>query len=365
MHKDKRFLILIFIVSVLNFITVLPKSKSKVKVEISESKNAVLSKKEADLVNFFYRPIDFSPDGMNYYFKYVYNHPDYTNYLPHNLSHMIQFLDYGRETNQSEAFAASVVKLFMQKVKATPYIDAESFVEFLPKFADAMKPFVTKKDATFLQEVQDVLKDRLTNVFSKYFSYFQRNPDGFMTSLSEQIAKQTNQMYTSQHVEVEQLKKDALRFIELCANKLVWSSKDDLQVWYVCNKLADEARQCLDKEVLGNKDAFDDVCWSLVHRFCYFLELSAPTLSRDFYDQVLDDLNSKPLVLTAVDEQEDLILPKRSHLVTKVQACKDIAHPKRLQNIELAFDDAKEVTEKSQGATVATADNAKQTVATI
>lgn len=337
MHKDRIFTILIFIASALHFTIVLPKSKSKVKVDVTSASVDLLSKKEADLVNFFYKPIDFSPDGLNHYFKYVYNHPDYTNYIPHNLSHMIQFLDYGQQAEQSEAFAASVVKLFMQKIKACPYIDAESFTEFLPKFADAMKPFITKKEATFLQDVQGVLKDRLTNVFSKYFSYFQRNPDGFMTSLSEQIAKQTNQMYTSQHVEVEQLKKDVLRFIELCANKLVWSSKDDLQVWYICNKLADEARQCLEKDVLGDRGAFDDVCWSLIHRFCYFLELSAPTLSKDFYEHVLTDLQTKPLVLTAIDEQEDLVLPKRTHLMTRVQTCKDIAYPKPLQNMEFAF----------------------------
>ncbi len=338
MYKDKVFQLLIFSFFILHVGILLPKPKSNVKVQATELVAEQASKQETDLINFFYRPIDFSSDGISHYFKYVYNHPEYTNYLPHNLSHMIQFLNHGSQTGQSEAFAASVIKLFMQKIKATPYVDAESFVEFLPKFAQAMQPYLEKKEATFLQEVQNVLKDRLVTVFTKYFSYFQKNPDAFMTSLSEQLANQTNQLCTAQHVEVEQLKKDVLRFIEICANKLVWSSKDDLQVWYVCNKLAHETQQCLDKKLLTNQDSFDDVCWSLVHRFCYFLELSAPTLSKDFYDQVIDDLKTKPLILVSAEEQEDLMTKKRAHLLSRVQMCKDIAYPK--QDLSLHFDEA-------------------------
>lgn len=340
MYKNKNLTrAFLFISLVFCFDTVLPKPKSNVKSDDLAQGVDVLSKQEADLINFFYRPIDFSQNGINYYFKYVYNHPEYIHYLPYNLSHMIQFLDYGTSAHQTEAFAASVVKLFMQKVKATPYVDAESFVEFLPKLATAIKPYLEKKEATFLQDMQNVLKERLVNVFSKYFSYFQQNPDGFMTALAEQIAKQTNHQYTVQHVEIAQLKKDILRFIELCANKLVWSSKDDLQVWYVCNKLAQEAQQCLDQNVISNQDALDDITWSLIHRFCYFIELAAPTLSKDFYDQVLSDLKTKPLVLTALEEQEDAIVTKRAHLAACLQMYKDIAYPKT--NTNMNFDETK------------------------
>ena len=295
----------------------------------------VQSKQEADLINFFYKPIGFDPDGINYYFKYVYNHPEYVHYLPYNFSHMIQFLEYGTRTEQTEAFAASIIKLFMQKMKATPYIDAESFTEFLPRFAQAIKPYLEKREASFLQDMQNVLKDRLTNIFAKYFSYFQQNPDGFMSSLAEQIAKQTNQHYTAQHVEVEQLKKDILRFIELCANKLVWSGKDDLHSWYVCNKLAYEAHQCLEQSVLPNQDALDDVCWSLIHRFCYFIELAGDNFDSGFYEHVLHDLKTKPLILTALAEQEDLMTTKREHLVTRLQASQKVAKPKAQRTTSL------------------------------
>lgn len=283
-----------------------------------------LSRQEVDLINFFCKPIEFTPDGISYYFKYVYNHPEYVHYLPYSLSHMIQFLEYGTKSGQSEVFAASIIKMFLQKIKAVSYVEAESFAEFVPKFTQAMKPYLEKKEASFLNEMQVVLKEKLSSIFTKYFSYFQKNPDSFMTSLAEQIAKQTNQSVTQQHVEIAQLKKDVLRFLEMSANKLVWSSKDDLQVWYTCNRLAHECQLCLDQKVLCNPDALDDMCWSLIHRFCYFVELSSGSLNKNFYSQVLHDLQTKPLALVAMEEQEDLMTTKKAHLIMRMQACKDL-----------------------------------------
>jgi hypothetical protein len=310
------------------------KDKSSSKVTLAEEKSASLSevtdtdqsltRQEVDLITFFSKPIDFTPEGIQYYFKYVYNHPEYVHYLPYNFSHMIQFLEYGTKSGQNEQFAVSVIKMFLQKIKAAPYVEAESFAEFLPKLTQASKPYLEKKEANFLNEMQIVIKDKLSKIFAQYFSYFQKNPDGFMSSLAEQIAKQTNQSITQQHIEVEQLKKDIVRFIEMASNKLVWSSKDDIQVWYTCNRLAHECNACLDQKVLSNQNDLDDICWSFIHRFCYFVELSHDTLSKNFYAQVLHDLQTKPLTLVALEEQEDLMTTKKSHLMSHMQLYKDI-----------------------------------------
>lgn len=289
--------------------------------------NTLLTRHEADLVTYFCKPIEFTPEGIAHYFKYTYNHPEYINYLPYNLSHMIQFLKYGIETGQNEAYAASVIKMFLQKVKAAPYIEAESFVNFMGEFSKVIKPYLEKKESNFLAEMQVVLKNKLSEMFARYFNVFQKNPDTFMNSLAEQIAKQTNQSVTQQHIEVEQIKKDVLRFFEICANKLIWSSKDDIQTWYSCNRLAHECQICLDNSVLCDANALDDMCWSIIHRFCYFVDLSKDTLSKDFYAQVLHDLQTKPLLLTALEEQEQLMISKKEHLICKLKTCRDICCP--------------------------------------
>ena len=104
-----------------------------------------------DLLPYFLKPISFTQQGIAHYFTYTYNHEKYTEYLPYNFSHMIQFLEYGLKSGQNEQFAGSVIKMFMQKIKAAPYVEAESFAEFLPKLTCAMKPFLEKKEASFFK----------------------------------------------------------------------------------------------------------------------------------------------------------------------------------------------------------------------
>jgi hypothetical protein len=321
----------------LNSTIVVAKNESKVKNSkvqavaektnsetVSEACPEVLTRQEVDLISFFSKPIEFTPEGIQYYFKYVYNHPEYPSHLPYSLSHMIQFLQYGIESGQNEQFAASVLNMFLQKIKAAPFVEAENFTEFLPKFTRAIKPYLEKKEANFVNEMQVIIKDKLGKIFAQYFSYFQKNPDGFMTSLAEQIAKQTNKSVTQQHVEVEHLKKDILRFIELVANKLVWSSQDDIQVWYTCTRLADECQICLDQNVLCNSEDLDDLCWSLVHRFCYFVELSHDSLSKDFFSKVAHDVKTnKNLTLIARPEREDLMVPKAQQIERVIDQCKE------------------------------------------
>lgn len=298
-----------------------------------QSNNTLLTRHEADLINYFCKPIEFTPEGIAYYFKYIYNHPEYINYLPYNLSHMIQFLEYGIQTGQNEAYAASVIKMFLQKIKAAPYVEAESFVNFMGEFSKVIKPYLEKKEANFLSEMQIALKNKLSEMFARYFNVFQKSPDTFMNSLAEQIAKQTSQTVTQQHIEIEQIKKDVLRFFEICANKLIWSSKDDIQTWYCCNRLAHECQICLENSVLCDANALDDMCWSIIHRYCYFVDLSKDILSKDFYAQVLHDLQTKPLLLTALEEQEQLMISKKDHLIGKLKTCRDICCPTTIFNI--------------------------------
>ncbi len=321
------------LVVILYSFNVVTKSAVKVKNQKTENleKKTVeinlaqpLTRQEVDLVTFFSKPIDFTPEGLEYYFKYVYNHPEYPQHLPYNFSHMIQFLKYGIQSGQNEQFAASVIKMFMQKIKEAPFVEAENFAEFLQKFSQAIKPYLEKKQANFLTEMQIVLKEKLSKIFAQYFSYFQNNPDGFMNTLAEQIAKQTNQSVTQQHIDVEHIKKDVVRFLEIAANKLVWSSQDDIQIWYNCNRLADECQICLDLQILCDENDLNDMCWSLIHRFCYFVQLSHETLSQDFFSQVLHDLKVKNPAMARLGELEELMTKKRDFMTAKIEECRNL-----------------------------------------
>lgn len=287
--------------------------------ELSPSISIASKEQSLDLFSYFLRPINFSKEGITYYFTYTYNHEKYTEYLPYNFSHMLEFLEFGHNNNQTQAYAKSIIKLFLQKIKGCDFINSYSLITAMPKLADALEPYIVKKEATFLQELQKSIKARLSNIFSTYYAYFQKNPDAFLEALAEQIAKKTNEVQTQQHIDIEHIKKDIVRFLEICINKLIWSSKDPYDAWIAINDLATQAENFLDKKLLSDVDALDDIYWSLIHRFCYFIDIAAEDFSQEVFIQIIQDIHKEKLILFEMSEQEDLIMSKKDFLLRKIK----------------------------------------------
>lgn len=273
----------------------------------------------ADMFSFFLRPIDFSKEGISYYFTYTYNHDQYPYYLSYNLSHMIQFLEFGQKNNQSQLYAKSIIKLFLQKIKGCDYMNSYSFLQALPALGNSLEFYMINQEAGFLSELQKSLKQRFSNIFSTYMSYFQKNPDAFLDALSEQIAKKTNEVQTQQHIDVEQVKKDFLRFLELSISKLIWSPAQAYQAWESIHEIAKICEQFLHKKLISDLDALDDIYWSLVHRFCYFIDLCGQEISQQDLIRIIDDIATQRFVLFAVCEQEHGILTKKQFLIKKIK----------------------------------------------
>jgi hypothetical protein len=280
-----------------------------------------------DMFSFFLRPVDFSKEGITHYFKYTYNHDQYTQYLPYNFSHMIQFLEFGQKNDQNQAYAKSILKLFLQKIKGCDFINSYSFITAMPKLADSLEPYMIKQQAGFLQELQKSLKQRFSNIFSSYMSYFQKNPDAFLDALAEQIAKKTNEVQTQQHIDVEVVRKDIMRFLETCISKLIWSPTDAYQAWQAVNEIAAQADRFLDKKLLTDVDALDDICWSLIHRFCYFIDISAQEISQDVFIKIVSDIATQKSILLAIEEQENIMTPKKEFLLKKIKTYCPYVYP--------------------------------------
>lgn len=284
------------------------------------------------LFHYFLKPITFTQKGISHYFTHTYNHEKYTEYLPYNFSHMIQFLEYGQEYKQDERYAISIIKLFLQKIKACDFVNSYSLITSMPKLANALTPYVEKKEASFLQELQDSLKKRFSHIFSNYFSYFQKNSDAFLDALSEQIAKKTHDVQTQQHIDVEHVKKDILRFLEICINKLVWSPEEAYDAWISLHELAEQSYNFLDKNLINDVDALDDLHWSLIHRFCYFLDIAHEDISQDIFIQIINDIQMQDFILFKIEEQETLILSKKDYVLRKITTLQHLSR----RNIQLS-----------------------------
>jgi len=167
--------------------------------------------------------------------------------------------------------------------------------------------------------LQQNLKNRFSHIFTNYLSFFQKNPDAFLDALAEQIAKKTNEVQTQHHVDIESIRKDILRFLETCINKLIWSPGDAYDAWHSINELATQCEYFFGKKLLSDVDAFDDLCWSLIHRFCYFIDIAAPDISQDVFIQIINDIHTQKYILFAIEEQESVMMSKKDFLVRKIK----------------------------------------------
>ena len=74
----------------------------------------------------------------------------------------------------------------------------------------------------------------------------------------------------------------------------------------------------MEHHIINDLDDLDDLLWTLIHRFCYFLDIVRPELPSAFYEQIKDDLTNQQLALLTIEEQEPLIEPKNSYLLQAV-----------------------------------------------
>jgi hypothetical protein len=70
----------------------------------------------------------------------------------------------------------------------------------------------------------------------------------------------------------------------------------------------------VEANIITDIDDLNDLLCSLVHRYCFFLELTGALLPSSFYTKVLDELENQPLLIKVVEEQDDLLRTKISFL---------------------------------------------------
>ncbi|MCK5633142.1 hypothetical protein KAH94_05300 [bacterium] len=266
-------------------------------------------------------PISFTPDGISYFLKQVYNRPDYgAEFLPNNFSHLLQFLDHGTKTNQGASYAQSVLKLFNNKLKSASYINAYIFSEMLTQLEPILKQYFVGPKPRKLETLKLSINDVLYSSFLSQFNFFKRDPKTFFNNLSHEILTSLNHELagSKKEIEKEQLRQTTIRFLEVCINKLVWSPDDLLDVWQSVGTLSDNLAGMMKNNVIKDIDHLDDLFWSVTHRFCFFIDILGADLPVSFYQNIKQDLLAKKPLLCKLEEQEKLITSKTDHLLQAV-----------------------------------------------
>lgn len=262
-------------------------------------------------------PITMTSAGINDFLSTVYNNPHYAQTIvPHSFLHLTQLLEHGHTTKLSRSYVQSTMRLFANKIKACPYINAGAFNTLLATLPDLLKPYF----ATPQTYAIDRLKTRINNIlyaqFLEKFTSFKQDPDCFFKDLSQIIAHEI-EADNAHHdiISSDEMRKTVLVFLEVGIAKLMWNPKQTKEAWNTVKSLSQHMISLLENEVLSDADDLNDLFVSLIERYCYFIDLSATDLPVDFYTTVLQDIATLSLPLLELAEQEEYIEPKRQKLL--------------------------------------------------
>ncbi len=265
---------------------------------------------------YFYNPIKFLSSGIQCFFKHIYNRPEYvTDFLPHNFTHFEQFLANGAHNNHPAMYSRSVVKLFGQKLKAVRYINFQAFSDFLGNLPQLIKHhFTTETEQDSFSQLSSKLNQLLYDKFLHKFDQFQTDPDDFFAELTQeiQLAVETR---TQNEVEKEQLRQTVIRCLDVCINRLMWSPKDQAGVWESFKTILTQIDKLHEAKIILDLDDVDDLVWSLIHRFNYFIDQLGSYLSPDVYELMKEDILGDRIPLLALEEQEPLIRSKKDFIL--------------------------------------------------
>ena len=243
--------------------------------------------------------------------------------LPHDFSHFSHLISFGTSTNQPPAYVRSIIKLFSNMVKSPHYVNAYAFSGLLETLPEQLAPYfsftesrayITDSalyDATFVDRFKSTVNNLLYTKFSSEYDAFRQDPDLFLKRISNSIVT-----IAQEELVQEQLRQGIIRFCEIALSKLVWDPTAHEETWRITKKLGEQLASFLEYNILDDVNDLDDLHWTLLSRYCYFLELTTTDMPESFYQAVRNDLsaNAEDIVLFALKEQDYIVEPKISYM---------------------------------------------------
>ncbi len=248
-------------------------------------------------LNLFFNRIEFTHNGISSFFAHTFNRKEYgTDFLPHNFTHLAQFIEYSQQANQSPEFTEGVLRLFNQKIKMSSYVSAPAFERLLLQTSPYFEYQLAQKETPLWHG----LKDHITSTFKTKFSSLQKQPMQFFEDLSKELSTKL----TVENSTPERVRFTLLRLLTSTCDKLVWSPTDQAQTWNSFKAIGSTLERLHKKKVIPDELDANDIYWSLIERYAYFLELVGSQLSLETCGKIKSDLKENNLTWLQIPEQE-------------------------------------------------------------
>jgi hypothetical protein len=275
-----------------------------------------------DRFDIFWKPVKYSQSSIKCFIKHSYNNLAYApKFLAFGFGyHIVPLLSYAHLNQQPRAYIKSIIKLFGQKSKSTPYINAFSYFEFLETLPPLLSPYCVVQQKDYMLD-QESIKQCLYNFFLTDFNSLKTDPESAFNKLSVAICQQLQQAAVirkeqRQDISIKELQYDMFHFLEITLSKLIWSAQDQKSVWESVKAISAILTDLQQHNILPSLDSLDELFWTLISRFCYFLEIEGAELNEPAFHAISQDLASGDLLLWTLPEREAYITTKAKSLKT-------------------------------------------------
>jgi hypothetical protein len=243
--------------------------------------------------------------------------------LPNDFSALIFLIECGKETNYPLNYTNSLFKTFTTLLKGSDYVNPQAFIQFLTSVTPLLQRyFIPYKSSKFLKSNTDPLElsalNRLQENFiiilhdtfiSNYVS-FKQDPDTFLNELAMNAF-----LLAEEEIAIQTFRKNFIKFIDLAISKLAWKKTDTPQAWDVTKTIALQLIDLVNINAIDERTDLNDLYWSLIHRFCHFVDIQNGELPLNFYEAIKKEINSYDLLLIDLPEDDTFLENKRSYLL--------------------------------------------------
>ena len=169
---------------------------------------------------------------------------------------------------------------------------------------------LAKQDVSIWTEIKDTLVD----AFRAQFSFLQGDPLGFF----DVVSKELDDKITARIITPDRVRATLVKFLNSGLDKVIWSPHDQQKTWESFKKIGNSLEYLHRAHVIPDHLDVNDLYWSLVERYCYFLDLVGTQLTEETCQLIKRDIAEKNVSWLLAGEQEKGITTKMERLAHAV-----------------------------------------------
>ena len=184
----------------------------------------------------------------------------------------------------------------------------------MEKFLDTTAPYLEMQLAKREFGLWSEIKNSLVESFKAQFSFLQADPLGFFDHISKELDEKINRNVISP----ERARATLVKFLNSSLDKVIWSPDDQERTWDSLKKIGRSIEYLQATQVIPDHLDANDLYWSLIERYCYFLELVGTKLNLETIQYIKRDIAEKNVPWLLASEQEKGITTKLERLAQSV-----------------------------------------------